>query len=149
MDTKTFRNILISLFLIVFIWGWSVAHTRPVKASVVTATPSPAPQVIMDDSPRKYIMEVFGVYSDKAFELLQSPSCHENLYLDPLAINRNTDWGGVGEDVGIFQINNVYHPEVSYSCARDYKCNIDAAYKIFVKDGYNFSAWTCGRELGI
>jgi hypothetical protein len=73
----------------------------------------------------------------------------ENPSLNTQAVCDNTLWNGKGQDRGIFQISNYYHPGVSDTCAFDYRCNIDYAYKMFVNDGYSFRRWTAGRCLGI
>ena len=131
--------------------GYHFARQKPfrVPQAMAETVSTPAPQVILPDSPAKYIKEVFGIYSDRAFDLLQNPVCHENINLDPFAVNDNTTWGGVGRDRGIFQISSYYHPGVSDACAFDYKCNIDYAWRMFQNDGYKFTRWTCGKVLGI
>jgi hypothetical protein len=53
------------------------------------------------------------------------------------ASNVNTD-GSI--DRGLLQINNVYHPEVSDSCAGDATCSMQQAYRIS-NYGSNFSPW--------
>jgi len=146
-------NIIYGLLIVGLIWRVSIATPIGAAPTVVNATPSPAPQVIIDDSPAKYIKEVFGVYADKAFLLLQGNgelnACAENRYLDPKAVNDNRSWGGVGRDRGIFQISDYYHPGVSDACAFDYRCNTDYAWRMFVNDGYSFRRWSCGRWYGI
>lgn len=44
-------------------------------------------------------------------------------------------------DRGLWQINNVYHPEVSDACAYDPTCAAQAAYRIS-RSGTNWSPWT-------
>jgi hypothetical protein len=150
VNTKTITNILISFFLIVAIAGYSAAHPPAKAVSVAPVAPQAtlAPQVTYPPV-EEYIRLTFGVYADKAMQLLTDPACHENLHLDPLAVNDNTTWGGIGRDRGIFQISDYFHPAVSDACAFDFKCNISYAYKMFVNDNYHFTRWTCGRELGI
>ena len=135
--------------------GYSVAHSpKPsvVKAEVVQVS---KPIEVSYPPVEEYIRLTFGVYADKAMLLLRgngdgSPcSRGENHELDPLAVNDNTTWGGKGRDRGIFQISDYYHPDVTDAMAFDYKQNIDYAWKLFVRSGYSFKLWTCGRHLGI
>jgi hypothetical protein len=145
------RNIFIAGTILTALVGYSVAHppTRAQEAPTINATASATLKEVVYPPVEEYIRLTFGVYADKAMRLLTDPACHENLYLDPKAVNDNTSWGGIGRDRGIFQISDVYHPGVSDACAFDYKCNIDYAYRMFVNDNYTFKRWTCGRELGI
>lgn len=127
----------------------AIAENPPVKIveKVVYEVP---------DTPEEYIKYKFGEDADKAFLLLKgdgSPNaCAENRNLDTNAINYNwTKVEGVwsSRDRGIFQINDKFHPSVTDSCAFDFKCNIDYAYRMFVNDNHTFVRWTCGRWYGI
>lgn len=91
-----------------------------------------------------YIEEVFGPDAPKAFTLL---NC-ENHALNPLAINDNRTWGGVGQDVGVMQINTIYQG-VSVRYLENWKVNIQIGYQIYQASGNHFNLWTCGKELGI
>ena len=107
------------------------------------------PVLTQEEQIENYIRFKFGEHADKAFLLLKGRgvgSCAENRYLDPIAVNDNTTWGGLGRDCGIFQINDFYHP---YSCEemKDWKANIDYAFRMFENDNYTFSRWTCGKEI--
>jgi len=112
-------------------------------ASMPTATPTPTPTE--HDRIVGYIKQVFGSDSDKAFELLTSPTCHENRSLDPDAVNVNTDQS---QDVGIFQINTKWQG-VQPKFLRNWQVNILIAKQLYVDDSRSFRAWTCGKELGI
>lgn len=57
-----------------------------------------------------------------------------------IASNTNTNPDG-SVDRGLWQINNVQHPEVSNACAFDAQCNADNAYRIS-SGGTNWSQWT-------
>lgn len=116
----------------------------PVSVDLVQPTATPLP-----DTPESYIVKVFGEYAPKAFQLLQGPECHENLKLDPFAVNDNSLWGGNGRDRGIFQISDYWHPSVTDEMAFDFKQNVDYAYRMFVNDGHTFTRWTCGDFYGI
>jgi hypothetical protein len=127
----------------------------PIPSQTPTPTPSPTPTPDLD-TPAGYIRYKFGKDASKAFLLLQgngSPnSCAENRNLDPNAVNDNTWWGGVGRDVGIFQINDVFHPVKALNLDHDWKANVDYAKRMFDRDGGTFSKrWTCGgwyKSLG-
>jgi hypothetical protein len=148
---QTFKNILIAFFLIVIIVGYDIAHTDKAKAvSVPQVTPQATPHGVEVHYPpiEEYIRLKFGVYADNAMRLLTDPACAENRHLDPLAVNDNRSWGGIGRDRGIFQINDVFHP-LTDAQAFDYKQNIDYAFRMFENDGHTFKRWTCGKYLGL
>ena len=94
------------------------------------------------------IIRVFGPDSPKAFQLLTDPKCHENQYLNPNAVNDNTTWGGVGRDIGVFQISTVYQ-RVQEKFLYNYIINIQIAHDLYVENGNHFNLWTCGKVLGI
>ena len=62
---------------------------------------------------------------------------------NPGAVNVNS---GGSEDRGLWQMNSVYHPEVSNACAFQIQCNADAAWKIsdHGADWHPWSAFTNG-----
>ncbi len=93
---------------------------------------------------KEYINSVFGTDAPKAMLLL---SC-ENKGLNPLAVNDNTTWGGVGQDIGIFQINTIWQGVSNKAFLYDWKINVDIAHNIYERDG-SFKLWTCGRKLSI
>lgn len=155
---KTANNLFIAFLILTAVVGYDIAHTP---------TPAPKIDIYVINSGEKqaiepttisqgskieaYIKQKFGRYSTKAFILLQGKgegTCAENRNLDPNAVNNNTIWGGVGRDCGVFQVNDVYHP---FSCEqlKDYKTNIDYAYRMFVNDNHTFTRWTCGKYYGI
>lgn len=47
-------------------------------------------------------------------------------------------------DVGLWQINMRWHPEIPEDCLLDYKCNTKEAIKI-VQDWNGYGAWTCSK----
>lgn len=57
---------------------------------------------------------------------------------DPNAVNINS---GGSEDRGLWQMNNVYHSEVSDACAFQIQCNADAAWNIS-GHGTDWSPWS-------
>lgn len=136
-----------------------VQPAEPVTLKVVTqeqsddgesVVPSPSPSPTPShDTPEGYIKHKFGKHADKAFELLQGEGCAENRQLDQSAVNDNRTWGGVGRDVGIFQINDYYHPVVELNLEHDFKANIDYAWRMYKNDNYSFKRWTCGRAKGL
>ena len=73
--------------------------------------------------------------ADKAMRLIHCESTW-----NPEAVGYNK--GSV--DLGLFQINTRYHPEVKPSCSLDYKCATREFIRIFNKRGWN--EWTCGRS---
>ena len=138
-------NIFIALMITTVIAGADIARTPqsdttlPTPAPVATPTPTPIPTDIVG-----YISYKFG---DNAWKALKVLEC-ENPTLSPNAYNDNRVWGGVGEDRGYWQVNNVYHP-ISDACARDVKCSTDYAFRMVQNDNGSFRRWTCGRNLGL
>ncbi|MEZ0114792.1 hypothetical protein ABH920_008827 [Catenulispora sp. EB89] len=57
---------------------------------------------------------------------------------DPGAVNVNS---GGSEDRGLWQMNSVYHSEVSNACAFQIQCNANAAWKVS-DHGANWSPWS-------
>lgn len=113
--------------------------------------PTPTPILSQKELIIQEINQVFGVDTDKAFLLLigkDNGSCAENRMLNTNAVNDNTQWGGIGRDCGIFQINDYFHP---YTCEelKDWKLNIHYAYRMFKNDNYTFKRWVCGQEYKI
>ena len=51
-----------------------------------------------------------------------------------------------GLDRGLWQINTLFHPEVSNSCSYDYRCSTEEAIRIYKERG-NWSAWECSKNL--
>lgn len=157
--SRTIKNILLSIWILSIITGYSVAHPieTPSEAPVVESmvvhaqeeispTPTPIPTDIVG-----YINYKFGPDAPKAFLLLKgNEECHgENPQLDPKAICNNELWGGKGQDRGYWQISNYYHPNVSDWCASDVKCSTDYAFRMYTNNGNTFKRWTAGRCLGI
>jgi hypothetical protein len=121
--------------------------------TAVSPTPTSEQQQIDDD-----IKLVFGKYYPQAMLLLKGDgtphACHENGGLDPNAVNDNTTWGGVGQDIGVFQINTYWQKVTNTAFLKDPKINVRIAWRIFVNNGYRFGVmplggWTCGRYYHI
>jgi len=91
-----------------------------------------------------YIIQTFGKYSDDAIAIANCES-----HLNPRAFNNNESWGGVSQDLGVFQINKKYQGVTNSEFLYDYKINTNIAWNIFQNRGYNWGAWTCSRTLGI
>ena len=108
-----------------------------------------AAELSEQDVIKNYIRSVFKEDYDKAMTLL---GC-ENARLNPSAINDNSLVGGRGKDYGIFQINDqwngITHEGKASQFLLDYRINTNIAYRLYIDNGSNFHAWTCGRKLGI
>ena len=144
-------NIFIGIMLVTVIAGYDIAHspTPEVKAQdgvAAVSTPTPIAKsttasdtIHFDDEVKQYVYEKFGDDYPKAFKIIE---CESRWNLR--ALNNNETWGGIGQDRGLWQINNKFHP-ISDSCAYDYKCSTDYAYKMYKNNNYSFIRWTCGR----
>lgn len=113
--------------------------TYALTGYVYTQTPKTEHEQIID-----YIYSVFGKDAPTAFKLL---SC-ENHALNPNALNDNTQWGGVGRDWGVFQINDTWQ-KVQSKFLLNYVINIQIAHQLYIENGHRFNLWTCGKEMGI
>jgi transglycosylase-like protein with SLT domain len=88
-----------------------------------------------------YIQQKFGVYSSQALTIAKCESGY-----DPSAVNVTTPVyvDGVPEHaVGVFQFLPSTFKEVSTGNILNYRDNIDAAYALFVRDGYSWREWEC------
>jgi|ERR1035437_290904 hypothetical protein len=90
-----------------------------------------------------YITDVFGKDAPQALMIARCESG-----LRPNALNDNTTWGGVSQDLGLFQINKQYQGVTNPSFLYDWKINTLMAKQIFDNRG-NWGAWTCSRTLGL
>ena len=140
----------------VFVISWAlttsfVGSLQPVYASYIvspasTVTPTPKvvncpKQVVLREEIKQYIeCKDWSGMTKEAKAVARAESGY-----NPEQRNLNK---GHSLDRGIFQINDVYHPEVSMLCAFDAKCNIDAANRIFHAHKNSFSgqwsAWDNG-----
>jgi len=163
-NTLTKIGLIILLgYLILFVWsfyGHSSNHdsnTGGLLLSPVVSLPVQPREEVKADEPKdektlikEEIRTVFGQDYDRAMKLLTDPRCHENLALDPNAVNDNTTWGGKGQDIGIFQISTYWQGFDNHSVKflKNYKVNIRIAKQIFDESG-SFKMWTCGKYLKI
>ena len=118
---------------------YNKAYAQEQKIKELTQEPATEKEKIV-----LYIKQTFGKYSDSALKIAKCESG-----LRPMAKNDNTQWGGVGVDRGIFQLNNVYQKIDNANFLYDYKLNINMAWVIFKSAGYNWHLWTCSKTLGI
>lgn len=116
-------------------------------AQTVKPTITPTPTIIVTPERQlidEYIKQVFGSHAKDFNALLDC----ENHARNPLAINTNPDqWNS--QDVGIAQINDHWQGVSNHAFLTDWRINIDIAHNIYVRDGYSFKLWTCGRKLGL
>ena len=90
-----------------------------------------------------FITDTFGKDAPQA---LMIAKCESGLR--PNALNDNTTWGGVSQDLGLFQINKKYQGVTNPNFLYNYKINTLMAKQIFDSRG-NWSAWSCAKYLGI
>ena len=136
-----------------FTWGVSLspqiyAYTEPVEIveTLVAPTPEPTPEVVEPTPEPKtqrqeiieYIVEVFEEDAPNAFNVLYCEN--KGLRADAVNWNSNDTW-----DAGIFQINQVHGYTMEEM--KDYRKNVDAAYKIFL--GRGWSSWACSERVDI
>jgi hypothetical protein len=139
-------RLVVTLFILLNAYTTFMRYADAPKAQAQMTSPYVIEQPQSEHSQIvNYITEVFGADAPKAFQLL---NC-ENHALNPLAVNDNTTWGGIGQDIGIFQINTVWQGVTNRAFLYDWRTNIDMAHNIYTRDGSTFKLWTCGRELEI
>lgn len=152
-ETPVVRNIFIAIMLTTIIAGYDIARgnekleVKAQEVQVVISTPTSTPEattkahtLVFDNPVRQYVYDKFGDDFNRAFDIIDCES-----KWNTKAHNDNTTWGGVGQDRGLWQINNKYHP-INDECAYDYKCATDYAYRMYKNDNYQFNRWTCGSK---
>jgi len=122
-----------------------IVHAQTtIRVAAAASTPAATPTPTEHDQIVGYIKQVFGTDSDKAFELLTSPTCHENRTLDPDAVNVNADGS---RDYSIFQIDDRWQG-VQGKFLLNWKVNVLIAKQLF-DESHSFKMWTCGQALQI
>jgi len=82
-----------------------------------------------------------GISWDEASKIID---CESKGNPDAHAVN----WDNMaGVDRGLWQINSLYHKEVSNECAYNYQCATFEAIKIYREWGNNWNAWSCKKVL--
>ena len=120
-----------------------VSLTSPYVSSefnVQAAEVEPVKELTQKQEIMNYIISKFGDDGGKAIAIVQT--C-ENSKFDPKATNwnRNGTW-----DTGIFQVNQVHGYTLEEM--QNWKKNVDAAHKIYVRAGNKFTPWTCATKVG-
>jgi hypothetical protein len=118
---------------------------NPLSQKVYAQDMTPTPTLSEHDQIKAYIQDVFGQDAPKAFQLL---SC-ENAAYRADAVNDNTQWGGIGQDIGVFQVNTVWQGVSNKAFLYDWRINVDIAHNIYTRDGHSFKLWTCGKKMNI
>lgn len=120
------------------------------KAELDSPAAGPSAELSEHDQIAHYITEVFGSDAPKAFQLLRgNGKCSgENGNLDPNAVNDNTTWGGIGQDIGVFQISNKWQG-VQDKFLKNWHINVQIAYQLFIENHKHFNLWTSGRCQGL
>ena len=136
------RGSLISItgFVFAFLAAWAYTENynlaEPARAEV---------QKVEKEIPmREWVMAQVKEAGIDEFQVWALINCESRW--DPERTNVNYK-GQLGVDRGLWQISDKFHPEVSNSCAYDYRCSTTAAIKILKKRGYK--EWVCGQILGL
>lgn len=105
------------------------------KGVALTMTPSPTPVYTSEqDEIVAYIHQIFKEQGDNAVKIAQCES-----RLNPLAVGHNTNGS---TDTGIFQVNSI-HGVAGYFLT-NWRTNVDVAYTIYQRNGWN--AWVCATK---
>lgn len=101
---------------------------------------TPPSSTVVNTSVTDTIQQTFGIYSGEALAIAKCESGY-----DPHAYNPTPVWvNGVPEHAqGVFQIIDSTFRRVSNGNPYNAHDNIQAAYKIFVQDGYSWREWEC------
>lgn len=67
---------------------------------------------------------------------------------NPEAIGHSAQNPGGGTDLGLWQINTKWQPQIKPSCSLDWKCSTEEAIKIHTK-WKGWGAWTTAKDLGL
>lgn len=84
------------------------------------------------------IKKVFGKHADEALKVAK---CESGI-ADKTNINKNGTF-----DSNIFQINSIHVKRFGTGFIKDWKENINVAYKLF--DEQNWNPWVCARLIGM
>jgi hypothetical protein len=148
----TIKSFLVGFFFTVILFGgWFgqvKAELDPTATSGFTAT-SPTGQegkavgklaiqnqLTLRYEIENYIKQKFGKDGDRALKIAK---CESGLRADAWGYNKNKTL-----DRGIFQLNSV-HDHITNECSFNAKCNIDAAYQIYLRQG--FTPWVCNNKV--
>jgi len=111
----------------------------PKVQTVVAETPEPTDM-------KDWVLWKVGQAGIDKYEAYAIVNCESRWNSE--AINHANANGGNGTDLGLWQINTKYQPQVKLSCSLDWKCSTEEAIKIYKKRG-NWSAWTCASIVGL
>lgn len=145
---KLFISVWLTGYSVVAVWLLFVqidksGYIMPVEAQEAKISQNLQPQ---DEIIKDYVLEEVkkvGIDEYKVWALLTM--CENRSWnKEATLINRG---GELGIDRGLWQINSKFHPEVSNSCAYDYRCSTKEAIRIIKERG--FKEWTCGKKLGL
>lgn len=119
--------------------SYPVIVTEPVTPSQPPSKGGVQDSVLNEEQQKiiTYIREVFGKDAEDAIKVAR---CESGLRADAQGTNSNSS-----TDTGVFQINSVHGINPAY--LKDYRINIDVAYKMFKEQGWN--PWVCVWKNGV
>ena len=91
-------------------------------------------------SVKEYIFETVKTELglDVAIDAINVVNCESRFNPNAIGMNRSS------VDLGVWQWNNVYHPEVTPQCAFDYRCATEKAIELYKIDN-SFRQWACSK----
>ena len=119
-------------------WDMAVGNQLEPLAEVAEAKTEP--------SMKEWVLEEVKNAGIDPYEAYMIINC-ESRWNDQ-AINGSHNNGGNGTDLGLWQINTKYQPQVSPKEALDYKLATKYAIEIYKARG-NRSAWSCAKIVGL
>ena len=117
------------------VWGFTQARAETLVSPISSPTGGSDIDIIWA------VAEKRGFKKEDTYKLLKIADCESNL--NQWAINKNRD-GSL--DLGLYQINEKYHPEYGRECLFNIACATNAAIDIANAWG-GFEAWTCARLI--
>lgn len=115
------------------IWSWAKSLEKSFEVENTRAV-----EIITNLTWQEEVMQMIeraGIDTDRASKLI---TCESSW--NPKAVHNNVH----SQDYGLFQINNVHHPEVSKSCSLEPLCATREFIRILKDKGW--SEWVCGRN---
>ena len=116
--------------------GWMMEFPEYVNAEVNVIKPVEDNRTIQEKIWE--MLDEYGLSLDEKIKFVNVISCESRW--NEYAINKNKDGSF---DLGLFQVNEKYHPQYGRECLMDLECNLKAAMEIYKKSG--FGAWVCSK----
>ena len=140
-------TLLVSASILIAIWLKPLSPAIFITEAplVITEASTPIPTATPTPSDSQVIAEIIHVFKDEDRHTIKKmiDIAYGESGLRWNAHNKNTNGS---EDFGVFQINSVHTKRFGSEFKTDYKANIQVAYALFQRQGFN--PWVIAHKLG-